>query len=49
MDNESIMIEFSGEEFDMILKYQEESEATTVQSAILNAIALALDHADDGK
>ena len=49
MDNESIMIEFSGEEFDMILKYQEESEATTIQNAIMNAISLAIDHADDCK
>lgn len=49
MDNESIMIEFSGENMDMILKYQEITGATNIQNAILNAICLALDHADDCK
>lgn len=38
---EKISIEFSGEEFDEILKYQETLEKATVQSAILNAIRIA--------
>ena len=44
---ETVKIEFSGEDLDMILEYQEVSEATTIQNAIMNAISLALDHADD--
>ena len=44
---ETVKIEFSGEALDMILKYQEVSEATTIQNAIMNAVSLALDHADD--
>lgn len=44
---EKIMIEFTGKELDLILKYQEVSEADTVQNAIMNAISLALDHVDD--
>jgi hypothetical protein len=31
----------------MIQKYQEASDAVTVQAAILNAISLALDYADE--
>lgn len=46
---ETIQIEFSGADLDMILEYQEESEATTIKNAIMNAISLALDHAGDGK
>lgn len=49
METETVMVEFSGEELDMILEYQEASGATSVQNAIMNAISLALDHADDGK
>ena len=49
MENEKVVIEFTGEEFDMILEYQKEAEATIVQNAIMNAISLALDHADDYK
>ena len=49
MGNEIVMVEFSGEELDMILDYQAESGATSIQNAIMNAISLALDHADDGK
>lgn len=37
---EKISIEFTGEEFDEILKYQETLENATVQSAILNAIRI---------
>ena len=47
MDNEIINIQFSGEEFDLIMRYQKATEATSIQAAILNAISLALDHADD--
>lgn len=46
MENEKVLIEFSGEELNMILKYQDESGATTVQNAIMNAISLALDAND---
>ena len=46
---EKVVIEFTGKDLDMILEYQKEAEATTVQNAIMNAISLALDHADDCK
>ena len=49
MNEPVISIEFTQEEMDMILQYQEESKAVTVQVAILNAISLALDHVDDCK
>ena len=42
-----VMIGFSPEDLEMILQYQEECEAVTVQAAVMNAISLALDHADD--
>jgi hypothetical protein len=42
-----INVQFTEEEFDMIQKYQEASDAVTVQAAILNAISLALDSADE--
>lgn len=38
-----IQVEFSEEEFDLIMKYMEATEAVTVQAAILNAISIALD------
>lgn len=41
-----INVEFSEEEFDLIMKYMEASEAVTVQAAILNAISIALDDDD---
>lgn len=41
-----IMIAFTDEEMDMILKYQTASEAVTVQAAIMNAISIALDDQD---
>ena len=47
MPTESITVEFSGDDLDLILLYQKVSGATTVQNAIMNAISLALDHADD--
>lgn len=46
---EIVEVEFSGEDLDMILKYQEIAGATSIQNAILNAISLALDNVDDGK
>lgn len=49
METETVMVEFSGEDLDMILEYQETTGATSIQNAIMNAISLALDHADDGK
>lgn len=43
---EIISIDFSEEEFDEILKYQETLENATVQSAILNAIRIAMEEKD---
>lgn len=48
MENEKINVEFTEEEFDIVLKYLEVCEATTVQNAILNAVSIALDHVDSG-
>ena len=45
--DESNNICFTDEELDMILKYQEVTGSVSVQVAIMNAISLALDHADD--
>lgn len=39
-----IYVEFSEEEFDLIMKYMEETEAVTVRAAILNAISIAMDY-----
>jgi hypothetical protein len=47
MSDIKINVQFTEEEFDMIQKYQEASDAVTVQAAILNAISLALDYADE--
>lgn len=44
MSEERIIIEFTGEEFDLIMQYMEFVEATTVQNAVMNAISLAMDH-----
>lgn len=41
---EKINVEFTGEEFDFIMRYMKESEAVSVQVAILNAISVALDN-----
>ena len=46
MDN-IVGIQFSDEDMAMILQYQKAVGAATIQSAIMNAISLALDHADD--
>ena len=43
---EKVSIEFTGEEFDLIMKYMDAVEATTVQNAILNAISIAMDYCD---
>lgn len=43
---EKISIEFSGEEFEEILEYQETLENATVQTAILNAIRIAMEEKD---
>lgn len=40
---ENNMILFTDSELDMILKYMEMSEATTIQDAILTAVGIALD------
>jgi hypothetical protein len=47
MSDAKINVQFTEEEFDMIQKYQEASDAVTVQAAILNAISLALDYDDE--
>jgi hypothetical protein len=47
MSDVKINVQFTEEEFDMIQKYQEACDAVTVQAAILNAISLALDYADE--
>lgn len=43
---EKIWVEFTGEEFDLILKYMDSGKFETVQEAILNAISIALDDCD---
>lgn len=40
---EKINIEFTGEQFDEILRYQDFVKATTVQNAIMNAVRIAMD------
>ena len=44
---EEVMIGFTKDDLNMIMEYQQVSGAVTVQAAIMNAISLALDHADD--
>ena len=44
--DEKITVEFTGAEFDEILRYQETLDGATVQTAILNAINIALDKED---
>ena len=43
---EKINVEFTGEEFDLILKHMDSGKFETVQEAILNAISIALDASD---
>jgi len=49
MENEAtvVSLEFTGTEIGLILKYMDAVKAVTVQSAILKAVSLALDHVDD--
>lgn len=44
---EEVMIGFTQEDLETIMEYQKVSGAVTVQAAIMNAVCLALDHADD--
>lgn len=44
--NEKVSIEFTGEEFDQIMQYMNLIDAVTVQAAIMNAISIAMDDAD---
>lgn len=46
LENEKVLIEFSGTDLKMILEYQKQSEATSIQNAIMNAISVALDAND---
>lgn len=45
--NENTFVEFSDKEFTYIMEYMKYSGATTVQNAILNAISIAFDNADE--
>lgn len=42
-----INIQFTEEDMEMIFMYQEACGATDVKNAIMNAISICLDHADD--
>ena len=44
--DEKVSIEFAGEEFDQIMEYMKMIDAVTVQTAIMNAISIAMDDAD---
>lgn len=44
--DEKIMVEFTGTEFDEILHYQETLDGATVQTAIINAVRIALEKAE---
>lgn len=44
--DEKTMVEFTKEEFDKILQYQEIIEGDTVQDAIINAVNIALEKAE---
>ena len=44
--NEKVSIEFTGEEFDQIMQYMKLIDAVTVQTAVMNAISIAIDDAD---
>ena len=47
MDNsETINVQFTEKDLELILLYMKVSEATTIQNAILNAISVALDGVD---
>ena len=42
--DKSYSIDFSAEEYDMIAQYMRQIDAITMQTAILNAISIALDN-----
>ena len=44
--NEKVSIEFTGEEFDQIMQYMKLINAVTVQTAVMNAISIAMDDAE---
>ena len=44
--DEPKIVSFTKDQYEMILEYKREIEAKDVQTAILNAISLALDHHD---
>jgi ABC-type lipoprotein export system ATPase subunit len=44
--NEKVSIEFTGEEFDQIMQYMKLIDAVTVQTAVMNAISIAMDDAE---
>ena len=44
---QTTVIEFSDDDLELILKYQEISNATSIKNAIMNAISIVLDHCDD--
>ena len=39
-------VEFTSEEFNMIIEYMKLVDAVTVQAAIMNAVSVAMDNAD---
>ena len=43
MENEKVIIEFHGDDLDMILEYKKQSGAIDIRTAIMNAISIALD------
>lgn len=45
-NNEKVVIEFTGKDLDMILEYMKQSGAIDIQTAIMNAISIALDDED---
>lgn len=44
--NEKVSIEFTGEEFDQIMQYMKLIDAVTAQAAVMNAISIAMDEAE---
>ncbi len=46
MENEKAIIEFHGDDLNMILEYKKQSGAVDIKTAIMNAISIALDDED---
>lgn len=46
MKNEKAIIEFHGDDLNMILEYKKQSGAIDIHTAIMNAISIALDDED---